>query len=243
MNAAITPTLKRIKLKNTSTTLQKIKAMNFLIDDRYYDKDNYPNIDWDMINEYYTSQDKNGIMDMSEVYTTVEKIQSDYDDLKTKQSNSTIDNEDLLTYELLGSFLTQYTFSYSLQKIKLKEEAQGWALGDVSGDNAYFSYSEGLTFTISDANGVLGSHAFLKTATIKATCSDGTALSPYQDSLSTGLGASSFVTPRSNHSTADVEIVNDTTVKITIKDPNYGWCDDSIEGSANVTISGQIIFY
>ena len=74
----------------------------------------YPEINWSNVNSYYKEKARNGIMDMSEVYTTAEKIQSDYDDLKTKQSNSTIDNEDLLTYELLGSFLTQYSSSYIL---------------------------------------------------------------------------------------------------------------------------------
>ena len=239
-------TLKRINLKDTSTTLQKTKVKNALVDDRYYDKDNYSNIDWDMIGEYYTSQSRNGVMDMSKTYTTLEEIQSDYDILKTKQSNSTIDNEDLLTYELLRSFLTNYTISYSLKKINVKKSLEGFVAKDVSGDDAYFSFTDGLTFTISIADGLLNgsSCVSLKTATIEATCSDGTALSPYLDSLSSGLGASSFATPYGIHSTADVEIVNDTTVKITIKDSKFSWCDNAVEGSANVTIiSGQFILY
>ena len=141
--------------------------------------------------------------------------------------------------------------STTLQKINIKAWYTTYIFGSTTADSAYFGTDDGysdkvLTFTLSHSGGGLNefSHASLQSATIKAVDCDGNALSPYKDSTATS-GASSFKAPdSSNYVRADVEIINDTTLKVIIMDTyQMPWNDQATDGSASVTFSGNIILY
>lgn len=178
-------------------------------------------------------------------------------------SNATITNLQLLSklqrIKLKHSETSSFTIkkiklkntSTTLQKINIKQVYRLWTFNNTTADSAYFGAVDGysdnvLTFKLSISDGGLNeySHASLRLALIKAVDSDGNALSPYQVSTSTS-GASSFVAPNNDkYIYADVEIVNDTTVKVIIGDTyQTPWNDQATIGSATVTFTGSIILY
>lgn len=141
--------------------------------------------------------------------------------------------------------------STTLQKINIKIFYYTLVFGTTTAGSAYFGTDDGysndaLTFTLPRSGGGLNqySHASLQSATIKAVDSAGNALSPYKVSSSTS-GASSFKAPNNDkYIRADVEIVNDTTLKVIIMDTyQTPWNDQATTGSATVSFSGNIILY